>query len=68
MPMINHPNQLYQACLFGKHLRSFPKEVTIGATKPFQLVHADACGPINPPSFGKNNYFLLFIDDFSRKI
>ena len=25
------------------------------------------CGPITPSSLGKNNYFLLFIDDFSRK-
>ena len=24
-------------------------------------------GPIKPSSIGKNNYFLLFIDDFSRK-
>lgn len=25
------------------------------------------CGPINPSSFGKNKYFILFIDDHSRK-
>ena len=25
------------------------------------------CGPITPSSLDKNNYFLLFIDDFSRK-
>ena len=38
-----------------------------GATKVFQLVHVDICGPIKPSSNGKSNYFLLFIDDFSRK-
>ena len=26
------------------------------------------CGPINPSSLGKSNYFLLLIDDFSRKM
>ena len=36
-------------------------------TKPLQLVHTNMFGPIKPSSLGKNNYFLLFIDDFSRK-
>ena len=68
MSSINHPNQLCEACLLGKHSkRSFPKEATTRATKPLQLVHTDVCGPINPSSFGKNKYFLLFIDDYSRK-
>ncbi|KAL4301681.1 hypothetical protein GQ457_10G015230 [Hibiscus cannabinus] len=65
---ISHPNQLFEACLLGKHARSsFPKEATSRATEPLQLVHTDVCGPINPPSFGKNIYFLLFIDDYNRK-
>ena len=68
MPSINHPNQLCEACLIGKHARrSFLKEALSHATKPLQLVHIDVCGPINPPSFGKSKYFILFIDDFSRK-
>ena len=32
-----------------------------------QVVHTDVCGPIKPSSLGKSNYFLPFIDDFSRK-
>ncbi|RDY04651.1 hypothetical protein CR513_11615, partial [Mucuna pruriens] len=65
---INHPNQLCEACLLGKHARRcFPKEAKSRANKPLELVHTDACGPIDPPSFCKNKYFLLFIDDFSRK-
>jgi len=27
----------------------------------------DLCRPIKPSSHGKSNYFLLFVDDFSRK-
>ena len=32
-----------------------------------ELVHTTVYGPIKPSSLGGNNYFLLFIDDFSRK-
>ncbi|KAJ7962054.1 Retrovirus-related Pol polyprotein from transposon TNT 1-94 [Quillaja saponaria] len=67
LPFIDHPNQLCEACLLGKHARkSFPKEAT-RATEPLQLIHTDVCGPIKPCSFGKNHYFLLFIDDYTRK-
>ncbi|KAK2993848.1 hypothetical protein RJ640_027325 [Escallonia rubra] len=34
---------------------------------PLELIHTDVCGPIDPASLGKNIYFLLFIDDYSRK-
>jgi transposase InsO family protein len=32
-----------------------------------QLVHSDLCGPLSCPSFYGCNYFLTFIDDFSRR-
>ncbi|KZV28520.1 hypothetical protein F511_15600 [Dorcoceras hygrometricum] len=68
IPKIDHPDQLCEACLFSKHPRkSFPKQSLSRAIKPLQLVHADVCGPIKPQSFGKSCYFVLFIDDFSRK-
>nr|GEY82273.1 retrovirus-related Pol polyprotein from transposon TNT 1-94 [Tanacetum cinerariifolium] len=65
---IDHPNQVCEGCLFGKHARSsFPKVATSRAMEPLQLIHTDLCGPITPSSHGKNHYFILFIDDFSRK-
>jgi hypothetical protein len=68
LPSINQPDQLCEGCLVGKQFRkNFPKESTTRANEPLQVVHADVCGPIKPSSFGKNRYFLLFIDDFSRK-
>lgn len=68
LPLIIQPNQLCEGCLLGKQVRKpFPKESTSRATMPLQLVHADICGPLKPSSHGKSNYFLLFIDDFSRK-
>ena len=68
LPCINHPDQLCEGCLLGKQFRkSFPKESESRAKKPLELIHADVCGPIKPSSLGNSNYFLLFIDDFSRK-
>ncbi|GJY36096.1 retrovirus-related pol polyprotein from transposon TNT 1-94 [Tanacetum coccineum] len=65
---IDHPNQVCEGCLLGKHARSsFPKEATSKAKEPLQLIHTDLCGPITPPSYSKNLYFMLFIDDYSRK-
>ena len=68
LPNINQPEQLCEGCLLGKQFRkSFPKLSDTRAKKPLELIHADVCGPISQSSFGKSNYFLLFIDDFSRK-
>ncbi|KAL0410575.1 UNVERIFIED_CONTAM: Retrovirus-related Pol polyprotein from transposon TNT 1-94 [Sesamum latifolium] len=68
LPPINHPNQLCEGCLYGKQARkSFPKESMTRAQHPLELIHSDVCGPITPCSLGKNRYFLLFIDDYSRK-
>ncbi|RDX88466.1 hypothetical protein CR513_29937, partial [Mucuna pruriens] len=60
MPHINHPNQLCEACLLGKHARrSFPKEAESRANEPLQLVHTDVCGPIDPPSFEKESGYVI---------
>ena len=68
LPTIDHLDQLCEGCLLGKHARnSFPKEESIRAKKPLELIHVDVCASIYLNSFGKNKYFLLFIDDFSRK-
>ena len=68
LPSINHPNQLCEGCLLGKQFRkSFPKESKSIAQKPLELIHTDVCGPIKPSSLGKSNYFLFFINDYSRK-
>ncbi|KAH9670830.1 hypothetical protein KPL70_017126 [Citrus sinensis] len=68
LPYINHPDQLCEGYLLGKQFRkSFPKKSNSRAQKPLELIHTDVCGPFKPNSLGKSNYFILFIDDFSRK-
>lgn len=37
-------------------------------TQILELIHADICGPLPVPSIAGNKYFLLLVDNFSRKI
>ena len=61
-------DQVCKGCLLGKQFKkTFPKDSSSRAQKPLELIHIDVCGPIKPSSLSKSNYFLLFIDDFSRK-
>jgi hypothetical protein len=67
MPQIDHADQICDACLAGKQRRaSFPQVTKFRATERLELVHADLCGPISPPTPGGKRYFLLMVDDFSR--
>jgi hypothetical protein len=50
-----------------KFHKSFPNESTTRASEPLQETHTNMYDPIQPCSFGKNLYFLLFIDDYSKK-
>ncbi len=58
-----------EGCIKGKHQRtSFPKDGPIRASQLLEIVHNDVCGPMRITSHGGAQYFLTFIDDFSRKI
>ncbi|GAA0187368.1 hypothetical protein LIER_34656 [Lithospermum erythrorhizon] len=55
-------------CLNGKQTRHvIPSKASWRADTILELVHADLCGPISPPSSGGKRYFLSIIDDYSRK-
>lgn len=49
-----------------KHL-PFPNTFYTRATKLLHRIHTDICGPL-PTGYGGFQYFILFIDDFSRWI
>ncbi|KAJ9671256.1 hypothetical protein PVL29_027306 [Vitis rotundifolia] len=51
----------------GKHTRvSFPKRLNNRAKSPFELVHTDVWGPCQTASTLGFQYFVTFIDDYSR--
>ena len=55
------------SCLLGKQpRRSFPAATTYRASKKLELIHGDLCGPITPPTIGRNRYVFVLIDDYSR--
>ena len=67
LPPINMPSKLCRSCIARKHHRTpFPKTSSFRAFEPLELIHADICGPISPPTLGGSRYFLLIIDDFSQ--
>eukprot|EP00253_Pinus_taeda_P025630 PITA_25630 len=69
LPLIEKPDSLCEGCILGKqHRESFPSGKSIRAKAPLEIVHSDVCGPMQTPSLADSQYFLTFIDDFTRKI
>jgi hypothetical protein len=65
--MVDRVEQVYDGCTLGKqHRTPFPQASSFRAEKGLDLIHADLCGQISPPTQGGNSYFLLVVDDFSR--
>ena len=56
-----------ESCILGKHKRtSFPQSSNQDK-QHLEIVHTDLCGPMQTDSICGSVYFLMFIDDFSRK-
>ena len=53
-------------CIKSKHQRKIQRQAAPRATRPFELLHSDLCGPISPELASGARYFILYIDDFSR--
>lgn len=54
-------------CDLGKLKRTkFNKQKGVVTTEVGEVVHSDVCGPINPATMAGTQYFVSFIDDFSR--
>lgn len=60
------PFQPCPACALAKSTRIVCQEPHTRATRPFQKVHLDLCGPISISGLGNKRYFLLMTDDYSR--
>ena len=49
----------------GKQTKHTKKGAT-RSTELLEIIHTNICRPFDAPSFGKEKYFITFIDDFSR--
>ena len=68
LPLSDRLEMVYEGCIFGKqHREIFPVGKSYRARTPLEIVHSDICGPMQTSSIGGCNYFLTFIDDYSRK-
>ena len=57
-----------ESCILGKHHREkFIYGVLYRAKAPLELAHTDLCGPMQTPYLTGNVYFMIFIDDYSKK-
>ena len=56
-----------KGCTLGKYVKfSFPdRDSRAGAI--LERVHSDVCGPFSRASTAKQRYYVIFIDDFSRR-
>ena len=58
-----------ESCLEGKMTKrpfSCPLAKGNRSKEPLQLVHSDVCGPLSVQARGGYEYFVTFIDDYSR--
>ena len=59
-------DSLCPACIAGKHSRlPFSPSVT-RSSEPLQLVHTDLHGPMRTQTMSGKQYWIIFIDDYSR--
>jgi uncharacterized protein (DUF2164 family) len=64
---IDHIDQACESCLAGKQRRiPFPTVSKYRVSEHLELMHADLCGLITPPTPGGKHLFLLIVDDKSR--
>jgi len=67
LPNITLPeNIICKSCQFGKQTRVQFNAKEGSSSKPLELIHTDICGPMRKKSPRGEEYYILFIDDFSR--
>ena len=52
-------------CLAGKQKEFISRTPQSRASNPLECIHSDIRGPL-PISVGRNRFFIIFVDDFSR--
>ena len=55
-----------ESCLEGKMTKRPFTGKRFRAKEPLELIHSDVCGPMNVKARGGYEYYVTFIDDYSR--
>eukprot|EP00253_Pinus_taeda_P019110 PITA_19110 len=56
-----------KGCILGKFVKATFHEKDNRATTILERIHTDVCGPFSVASTAKHRYYVIFVDDFSRK-
>jgi len=56
-----------KGCTLGKFVKATFHEKDSHATTILERIHIDVCGPFSVASIVKHRYYVIFVDDFSRK-
>jgi hypothetical protein len=56
-----------KGCTMGKYVKSTFHEKENRASVILERVHTDVCGPFSVASTTKHRYYVIFVDEFSRK-
>ena len=68
LPKLNKDHSsICKGCTLGKNTKSSFHDSTRKTNNVLELIHSGLCGPMSIPSLGGFWYYILFIDDFSRK-
>ena len=66
-PISSDKNEVCKGCLLGKNAKkSFPHSSS-KSEEILELIHSDIYGPMSSPSLNGFLYYVIFIDDLSRK-
>ena len=69
IPSLKKPDMgLCKNCQIGKMVKTSFKSKDYHLEEVLELVHIELCGPIGIESYSGDKYFILFVDDYSRKM
>jgi hypothetical protein len=60
-------HELCKGCILGKYTKTAFPSSDSRAAGILDLIHSDLCGPMSSASLTGSLYYVVFIDDFSRK-
>jgi len=69
LPSILVPKKVCDKCLINKQSRNTFNSYTMPKDKDLlHVIYSDVYGPLDIPSLGGKRYFILFVDEFSRRL